>query len=238
MKKGIDFRRMVGEFLVIVIGIVAALGVDRWVQGIDEGRAELEYLALLLADVEANSRIFEGMVSDWETAAEAAGALRTAVATGRRPSDSGLFMAVARAGTVNTAPARDGSFRDMEATGNVRLLSDHDLRSRVVGYFTQDIRFGRPIIEDRLDLRFRLFAREQVPVELHEHRSLCPSPTPSLECELDNLPSAENLWRALFEDPSMPLLLNSRHADALLGADVARSWLESTRQLQTELREE
>jgi hypothetical protein len=167
MKKGIDFRRMVGELLVIVIGVVAALGVDRWVQGIDDARAELEYLA-----------------------------------TGRRPSDSGLFMAVARAGTVNTVPAREGSFRDLETTGNVRLLSDHDLRSRVVGYFTQDIRFGRPIIEDRLDLRFRLFAREQVPVELDGHRSLCPSPTPSLECELDNPPSAESLWRALVENPS------------------------------------
>lgn len=235
--KRVDLRRLVGEFLVIVVGVVAALGVDRWVQGIDEARAESDYLALLLADVEANAGIFVRMLQDWEMAGEAAGALRVAVTTGSRPSDSGLFIAVARAGTVNTVPARDGSFRDMEATGNVRLLSDHELRSRVVAYFTQDIRFGRPIIEDRLDLRFRLFARERVPVELDGHRSLCPFPTPSLECEMDGAPSAQDLWRALVDDPSMPLLLNSRHGDALLGANVVRDWLESTRQLQAELGE-
>ena len=236
MGKGIDVRRVAAEFVLIVIGVVAALGVDRWVQGLDEARAEREYLGLLLADVEANVQIFESMVRDWEAAGEAAGSLQTALTTRSRPSDSGLSMAVARAGTVNTVPARDGSFRDMEATGNVRLLSDPALRSRVVAYFTQDIRFGRPIIEDRLDLRFRLFARERIPSELADHRTLCPSETPSFECELADPPDAEVLWRSLVDDPAMPLILNSRYADSRTGAGVAGNWLESSVELQAALR--
>jgi hypothetical protein len=54
-------------------------------------RAELDYLALLSADVEASSRIFEGMLRDWEMAGEAAGALRAAVTTGTRPSNVRLL---------------------------------------------------------------------------------------------------------------------------------------------------
>ena len=219
MGKGIDVRRVAAEFVLIVIGVVAALGVDRWVQGLDEARAEREYLGLLLADVEANGQIFESMVRDWEAAGEAAGSLQTALTTRSRPSDSGLSMAVARAGTVNTVPARDPA-----------------LRSRVVAYFTQDIRFGRPIIEDRLDLRFRLFARERIPSELADHRTLCPSETPSFECELADPPDAEVLWRSLVDDPAMPLILNSRYADSRTGAGVAGNWLESSVELQAALR--
>lgn len=102
--------RVAPELVVIVLSVVAALGVDRWVQGVDDARAERDYLALVLPEAEANAVIFERMVEDWEAARDAAAVLRGALHEDARPSDSGLLVAVARAGTVNTSPPRDASF--------------------------------------------------------------------------------------------------------------------------------
>lgn len=237
MKERPSLSRTAAEFALIVVGVVAALGVDRWVQGIDDARAEHEYLTLVLADVEANAVIFEGTVRDWETAGEAASALKGALSQHVRPSDSGLWMAVARAGTVNTVPARDASFRDLEATGNVRLISDRKLRAQIVAYFTQDIRFGRPIIEDRLDLRFRTFSRERVPADLGSHRELCPAGTPPFDCQVADAPRADALWQSLNGDAALLRVLNVAHADAISAAGVARVWLERTDRLRSRLHE-
>ena len=228
---------MVAEFLLIVIAVAAGLGVDRWVQGIDDSKAEEEYLALVLRDAEANAGIFEGMVLDWEAARDATADLIEAVENPtERPTHAGLLIAVARAGTVNTVPARDASFRDMESTGNVRLISDRQLRAQIVDYFTQDIRFGRPMIEDRLDLRFRTFAREFLPPDLWGHRTLCASASPAFDCRFEDPPSSDRLWAALTGNASMTELLNSRYADAISGSGVARGWAARTDELLVQLR--
>ena len=159
-----------------------------------------------------------------------AGAIREGV----RPSDAGLMMAVYRAGSISTVPPRDGSFRDLEATGNIRLISDHPLRTRIVSYFTQDIRFGRPMLEDRADLRFRTFAREHVPARLSGRRS-CPLDMPALDCRFPDAPDGDALWSALTRDPAALLMLNSRLADAIAGAGLTQGWLERTNQLRTEV---
>ena len=231
------FQRVAAEFVVIVLSVVAALGVDRWVQGIDDARAERDYLALVLADVEANASIFELMFRDWESASSAAVFLKAALDDDARPSDSGLLVAVARAGTVNTIPPRDGSFRDMEATGNVRLISDGELRAQIVAYFTQALTFGRPSIEDRSDLRFRTFYRERIATDLAGHRSLCPSEIPPFDCRMEDPPATDALWADLSGDTEMRRILNITHADANTAAGFARFWLNSTNELLDRLQE-
>jgi hypothetical protein len=234
MAKSRKAWRVVGEFALIVLGVVVALGVDRWVQGVDNSRAERQYLQLVLSDVEANAEIFSRMLQDWESSQEAVSWLLEVVSNGDRPSDSGLLAAVDRGGTINTTPARDASFRDMEATGNIRLLSDPGLRSEIVEYFTWDIRFGRPMIEDRLDLRFRTFSRERIS-PLLDMRQLCPASLPSSECELENPPSTEALWAELSLNPELKRVLNARLADTFNGTNVVRFWLDQTLQLRHKL---
>ena len=177
------------------------------------------------------------MIRDWEAARDAAAVLKAALSENARPSDSGLLVAVARAGTVNTVPPRDASFRNMEATGNVRLISDRELRAQIVSYFTQDLRFGRPSVEDRTDLRFRTFYRERIATDLSGHRTMCPSEIPPFECRLDDPPAADALWAELVGDAAMGRILNISHADASNAAGMARFWLNSTNQLLARLRE-
>jgi hypothetical protein len=47
----IPWPRLVAEFLVIVVGVLVALGVDQWVQDRQDRALEAEYLERLLADV-------------------------------------------------------------------------------------------------------------------------------------------------------------------------------------------
>jgi len=51
--------RLAAEFLVIVIGVLLALGVDRWVAGMDERDQELAYLTGLRADFARNRALAE-----------------------------------------------------------------------------------------------------------------------------------------------------------------------------------
>lgn len=231
-----QLRRVAAEFVVIVLGVVAALGVDRWVQGIDDARAERDYLALVLQDVEANAAIFERMLSDWGAASEAVLFLKSALEEDARPSDSGLLVAVARAGTINTIPARDGSFRDMEATGNVRLISDGELRAQIVAYFTQELIVGRPTLEDRMDLRFRTFYRERIATELSGHRDLCPREVLPSDCRLESPSPTDALWADLSGDAAMRGVLNHTLADANNALRLTQFWLDSTTELLERLR--
>ena len=203
-------------------------------QGIDDARAERDYLVLVLADAEANAVIFERMIQDWEAARDAAAALRDALHEDARPSDSGLLFAVARAGTVNTIPPRDASFRDMEATGSIRLISDPELRAQIVSYFTQDLHLGRPSLEDRTDLRFRTFYRERIASDLTLHREMCPSEIAPFECRLNDPRAADDIWAEL-KGEALRGILNVTHAGN--GAALAHAWLNSTNQLLARLRE-
>ena len=62
--------RLAAEFAVIVMGVLVALGVDRWVAGIDERDQELAYLTELRTDfvrnhdLAANGARVEGEIAD------------------------------------------------------------------------------------------------------------------------------------------------------------------------------
>jgi len=226
MSKGDRLGRLAAEFFLIVLGVVAALGVDRWVQEIEEDRTERDYLLRLARDVQANDSIFRFMLQDWEASQKAASDLMNVLNDpSSRPPAAGLLAAVARAGATNTGPAQDANFQDLAATGNLRLIRNSDLRVALVHYFGHQIRAGRPSM-DRLDLRFRSFAREHLPVEwITEWRVLCPRPTPAFECSATDPPPTDLIWRALTQDPLMPRILNARRNDAAREVAIIQRWV-------------
>jgi hypothetical protein len=238
MSGGDRRRRIAGEFFLIVLGVVTALGVDRWVQGIDEDRTERDYLERLTSDVRANKGIYEHMLRDWEAALAASSDLLTAVQdSSARPSHSGLLAAVSRAGATNTGLARDASFQDLAATGNLKVIKDSSLRHALVSYFGQQIHAGRPRL-DRLDLRFRTFSREYLPLEWAESwRELCPAETPAFDCTTDNPPSTNLIWSALTQDPTMTRILTSRRNEAARTVIIIQAWLSQTEEMLATLEE-
>ena len=61
--------RLAAEFVVLVVGVLVALGVDRWVAGIDEREQEFAYLTELRTDFVMNRALAEnGTRDEWEMA--------------------------------------------------------------------------------------------------------------------------------------------------------------------------
>jgi hypothetical protein len=225
-------KRLTGEFFLIVMGVVVALAIDRWVQAIDDNRSERDYLERLATDVRANQTRFEGMLSDWEAAQQAASDLLAAIEDPSvTPSSVGLLVAVARAGATNTAWFRDASFQDLAATGNLKLIRDPELRTALIQHFGQEVQSGRPSFE-RLDLRMRTFSREYLPTEwARDFRQLCPAATPAFDCTSDNPPSTDLIWQVLTHDPAMPRILRARQNDAVRTAIFIQRWLDSSEKM-------
>ena len=232
MRKRDRIRDLSAEFFLIVIGVLAALAVDGWVEERDNARMERDYLQRLSEDVQENISIFRLMLEDWEASQKAAvDLLRVLEVPGSRPSAAGLLAAVARAATTNTGPPQDASFQDVSSTGNLRLITDMGLRTALVRYFGYEIWAGRPSM-DRLDLRFRTFAREYLPERwIGESRDLCPSTIPALECTVEDVAPTDLLWLALSQDPSMSRILTAHRNDAAHEVIIIRRWIQQSQEM-------
>jgi len=64
---GTTWRRLLAEGVVIVLGVLIALAVDRYAQGIDDRRLEQQYLAQLLDEFEQIHEMLENSAHFAET---------------------------------------------------------------------------------------------------------------------------------------------------------------------------
>lgn len=129
--------RWVGEFAVIVLGVLVALGVDDLRQRISDQRLELELLERVRAD----------LVADAEDLARA-----QAQVTRRLWVLEGLMSEVppdpdSAPGRLNDVPLRvfattlpefdlfDDAYQEMLATGTLDVVRDDVLRSQIVSYY-------------------------------------------------------------------------------------------------------
>ncbi len=93
MNRQVPWLRVFVEGVVIVASILMAFGIERWWDGRQEADAEADYLQRVSADLDANVRIFQQQLLDWETSARAAAALLGLLeGTTHRPTDSGLAI--------------------------------------------------------------------------------------------------------------------------------------------------
>jgi len=233
--------RPAAEFLLVVLGVVVGLGVDRWMQNLDERDVAIAALQRTLTDLELNARIFAGQRYDAHRSIESAEALQ-AMLRGDIPraSDALLVALIDRAGIYNTVPPADSSFRDLQSTGNLRLLRDETLRADIVRYFTYQIQGGRPFLETRADLRIRTFAHEWTPPDFSSRSVLCEENPSDVDCVRLRLPEnyGKALWQALSTDAQMPRILNARLVDLVAFEAMFDRWLAATRTLKTRVASE
>ena len=76
MRAQIPWLRVFVEGVVIVGSILLAFGIQAWWKGRQEADAEADYLQHVSSDLDANVRIFQRQLLDWEASARAAEALR------------------------------------------------------------------------------------------------------------------------------------------------------------------
>jgi hypothetical protein len=133
MSPRLNWRLLLGEFVVIVVGILMALWVDELREARYNAALEIEYLASFVTDLEADLAQFDETEA-WMRRSEAAAATVLALYQGSPPTENvaDLVMAVETAGWQAWPVITRNTIDDLRSTGNLRLIR---MRERIWGEY-------------------------------------------------------------------------------------------------------
>jgi len=141
-----------GELLVVFVGILSAVQVDRWIEHRREQAILQDYLTRIIVDLESDAETLEGF-SDQAREGQAAVDSLLAWMGGEhaRPADTTLRKTVNSAwgGGFPTDPRR-GTYNDMLSTGSLRLIDDTELRAALIEYHEN---FPGPMLRGVMEYR-------------------------------------------------------------------------------------
>jgi len=142
MSSEIDRRRLVEsskrvafELLIIIVGVLAALAVDSWKKSKSLRISEAQHLSQILVDAKVNADQLASGIEE-ESKRTRAFAQIVRVATGRKESsrDSLRSWLEDDPFSYSDPRLRLGSIEALISAGDLRLISDQQLRSEIVGY--------------------------------------------------------------------------------------------------------
>jgi len=146
--RSVQPSRLVAEFVVIVVGVLVALGVDEWRDSRSYRAAEVRYVDGLISDLERDS---VNMATAIQAGATSASALTQAIegladsaAVRRSPS----IVRPPLAFTYARPALQTTTFDEMEGVGGLGLIRDGDLRFQIGSHYTTVLHHF-----DRLDQR-------------------------------------------------------------------------------------
>ena len=137
MSPRLNWRLLLGEFVVIVVGVLMALWVDELREARENAALEIEYLESFVTDLEADLAQFDETEA-WMHRSEAAAATVLALYEGSPPTGNlgDLVMAVETAGWQSWPVITRNTIDDLRSTGNLRLIRDRSLRRAIAAYYT------------------------------------------------------------------------------------------------------
>lgn len=150
MSTRLNWRFLVGEFFVIVVGVLVALWVDQLRAARADAELEVEYLRSFLIDLDADLVQYDSTAA-WARRQEAAAATVLALYDGRRPTENiaDLVAAVETAGWQYVPTVTRNTIDDLRSTGNLRLIRDPELRRAIAAYYTTVDVVSVPLADQR-----------------------------------------------------------------------------------------
>lgn len=128
-------RRGLPEFVVIVVGVLVALWVDRWAADRADLRAEDQYVRALIRDVQSDVVEFDS-VAAWSRRREAHVSNVLAFLRGEAdPHADSLLMAIEMSTWQLPFSLATYAIDELRSTGNLRLIRDAELRRAVAAYY-------------------------------------------------------------------------------------------------------
>lgn len=126
------WRSLLGEFFVVVFGVLVALWVDAVKEARVDAELEVEYLHSFLIDLDADLAQFDS-ADAWTRRQEAAAAtvLNLYDTTPQTKSDADVVAAVETAGRQYVPSITRNTIDDLKSTGNLRLIRDPTLRRAI-----------------------------------------------------------------------------------------------------------
>lgn len=156
MSNRLNWRLLLGEFVVIVVGVLMALWVDQLREARVNADLEVEYLESLVTDIDADLAQFDSTEA-WMRRSESAAATVLALYGGSPPTENvaDLVFAVETAGWQYVPAISRNTIDDLRSTGNLRLIRDPDLRRAISSYYATLEEVSIPLA----DMRDRIWAQ-------------------------------------------------------------------------------
>ena len=156
MPTRLDWRLLIGEFVVIVVGVLLALWVDQLREARVNAALEVEYLESLVTDLEADLAQFDSAEA-WMRRSETAASTVLALYAGAPPTEdrAELVAAVETAGWQYVRSITRNTVDDLRSTGNLRLIRDPELRRAIASYYLTVENVSIPLA----DMRDRIWAQ-------------------------------------------------------------------------------
>lgn len=134
-------RRFVGpvlEFLLIVAGILVALGIDDWRQQRADRRAEQYFIAGLISDLRETRGDVADIVAEAADQTESADLVLAALAGGDFQDRAGLEVAVVSMTPIEIAiDLVDATYREILSAGGLALITDERLRADIGRFYSR-----------------------------------------------------------------------------------------------------
>jgi len=134
--RGYPIPRFIGEFLVIVVGVLVALAADRWNQERSEAITAEEYLVRVGDEIRSDSLELEGWFARSGRARMIGDSLRAAMSGARRVEPRGGSHLRA-APALRLAPIV--AWEELSNTGALRYIRDADLRRTLSTYYARRV---------------------------------------------------------------------------------------------------
>lgn len=132
-------RGVLTELLIVVFGILIALGVDRWNERRQARATESAYMEALARDLESDTAALGTLVRMYRNRRDAAQRVFEALQSpaSYEGDPGGLSWDVNSAGWVTSFDPTDFTYRELVATGGLALIRDAELKRDVIAYYQE-----------------------------------------------------------------------------------------------------
>jgi len=211
--------KLVAEFFLIVIGVLAALAADTAFEERRDDELKEEYLARLEADVQSDVEAVKHRITFFNAVQAYCGDMLTWLDSDA-PVDHATLMAAFYSAEMWPFLPNESTFEDLKSTGNIRLLDDIELRTSLSLYYNRADR-SRAGWNPSQD--YRRVVRGVIPIDVQARiRQKCPTtdsagekPTGFPDCELPGVDYEEltRLFARLKDDVELREVLTYRHSE-------------------------
>jgi hypothetical protein len=192
--------RFVSEFIVIVVGVLAALSVDSWREHQTDRALERRYLEQIVTDSRENLRLIGEATALEERHLHVAESLWRAAQQDVPPSTDSVRVWLGRrdgSWWFSDPRLRDGTITALAQTGDFELIQEARVRSEILGYVSQ---LRSDLDEFRREVNFHKEAN--VRLDIRGEVGLTPDVSPGS-------PRDVRLYLAIVSDPEGRAALNT-----------------------------
>jgi len=211
--------KLVGEFALIVVGVLVAFAVESALEDRADDRLRDQYLSRLTLDLEADKRALQGRIEFFSDVRQFSQDVLTWL-DGEIPADQRVLLASFYAAEVWPLAPNTSTYLDLHSTGNLRLLDDIDLRTKMSTYYNKAVSTESGMNPSE---NYRDWIRGVIPTDVQDLiRENCPTtdekdlmPTGFPPCSLPGVDygQIDQIFASLRTKPEFRRMLTYRHSE-------------------------